>query len=103
MGDPYLPEKTKYFTRVIYKESVLVSIQVAQHQIRGYLHVRPDDRIIDELDRGGKFVAVTEAVVFDAAGNIIAENEFMVVNREHILWVIPVADSGETSDKEAAR
>jgi hypothetical protein len=103
VSDVYLPEKSKYFTQVIYKESVLVTIQLVDFQIRGYIHVRPDDRILDELSREGKFLAVTEAVVVDTAGKLIQENEFMAVNREHVVWVAPIEAEENTGAEEVSQ
>jgi hypothetical protein len=54
------------------------------------IHIRVDDRLKDELDRGAPFLAITDAVVSDASGAEIARSEFMAVNRQHIIWVFPL-------------
>ena len=83
-------EKGKIFTQVVSKAPVLVTIQTVNQIIRGSIHVRPEARVKDELN-GGKedFIAVTDAVVYNANEEEIYRCNFLVVNRAHIIWVIP--------------
>jgi hypothetical protein len=86
----HFDEKGKFFTPVIAKHPVPVIIQTVNHRISGFIHIRPEDRIKDELDRDEDFLAVTEAIISDAEGKEIASSKFISVNRHQIVWVLPV-------------
>lgn len=90
-------EKGKIFTDVITKRPVEVLIQTTLHLIRGQVHIRPQDRIKDEINRGEDFLAVTNAHVLDAHGeDELHHCNFMMVNRDQIVWIIPLEEQGET-------
>ncbi len=82
-------EKGKIFTQVVSKHPVKVIIQVAQNIIRGTIHVRPDLRVMDELNGTEGFMAVTDAVVYNGQNEALYRSAFMVINTGHITWVIP--------------
>ncbi len=83
-------EKGKIFTQVVTKEPVDVVIQTPSSCIHGRVHVRPEDRLKDELDRTTAFVAVTQAKIFDREGkNLLYESAFVAVNVAKIEWVLP--------------
>ncbi|BAJ63416.1 MULTISPECIES: DUF6812 domain-containing protein [Anaerolinea] len=82
-------EKGKIFTQVISKKPVPVIVQTTQHTIRGTLHVRPSERIIDELNASIQFIAITEASVLDLQGNLVYKSNFLTLNKEHVVWIIP--------------
>jgi len=82
-------EKGKYFTDIIQKVAVSAIIQTVIHRIEGTIHVRPDERIKDELDRDELFIAVTDAKVYDETGKIVQEADFISVRRTQVVWVIP--------------
>lgn len=84
--------KGKFFTNVITKEAVPAVIQTLTHRVEGYIHIRPGERIKDELDRVETFLAVTEARVFDARGSVIHTSDFISINRSHVVWVIPAEE-----------
>jgi len=88
----HFDEKGKFFTPVITKEPVPVMIQTVMHRINGNIYVRPEERIKDELDRADTFLAITEATILDLAGQEIFSADFITVNRQHIIWILPVAD-----------
>jgi hypothetical protein len=85
-------EKSKIFTNVVSKDAVPSLIQTLTHRVHGCVFVRPEVRIKDELATADSFIAVTDAIVFDSEGNEIFKTGFMVVNREHIVWLIPDED-----------
>ncbi|HML39681.1 MAG TPA: hypothetical protein PKD23_03265 [Bellilinea sp.] len=93
-------EKGKIFTQVVTKEPVNVIIQTNTHRIQGKLHIRPEDRLKDELDNCSHFLAVTNASVFnlDGSGSPV-RTAFMAVNIDAVVWVIPDNDTG--SDEES--
>ncbi len=83
-------EKGKIFTQVIKKLPVKVIIQINSQTIHGNIHIRPEQRIKDEINGGEVFLAVTEAHIYNQAGKSIQETDFMLINREHIIWIVPV-------------
>lgn len=86
-------DKGKIYTQVINKSLIKVILQTAFHRIHGYMHVRIGERLKDELDTAVNFLAVTDAVVFDPTGNTqLFKTNFMAVNRNQIVWVIPEDD-----------
>ena len=88
-------EKGKFFTDVITKDSVAVVIQTAGFIIHGKVHVRPNERLKDELNANEQFLAVTEAIVFDSDGAEKYRSDFISVNRDRIVWVLPVEELDE--------
>jgi len=87
----------KIFTDVISKIPYEVSIQTTSHLIKGMLHVRPDSRIKDQLDSEKSFVALTNVSIYDTDGNILYQSDFLAVQKEQIVWVLPK----EKENKEA--
>jgi hypothetical protein len=85
-------EKGKYFTEVITKNVIFSHIQTQTYLIRGYIHVRKDERLSDEINGEKNFIAVTNAEVYNPEGSILYTCKFMVVNRAHIVWVMPMED-----------
>lgn len=82
-------DKGKFFTNVISKHTVSVLIQTTRHLIRGKIHIRPEERIKDELDLPEPFLAVTEASLLDADGKELYHTDFLAVLRTQIIWVMP--------------
>ncbi len=82
-------DKGKFFTEIVSKEAVPVVIQTLTHRINGFLHVRPDTRLKDEINQTELFLAVTEADLYDHAGNLLYSCNFMALNRESIIWILP--------------
>jgi hypothetical protein len=83
-------DKGKIFTQVVSKQPVTVTIQLDKNIIQGKVHVRPDHRLKDEVDGQGEgFLAVTEAVVMDNQKTELYRTNFMLVNVDQIVWIIP--------------
>jgi hypothetical protein len=84
-------EKGKIFTDIIPKESIPVIIQTVKHQIHGYFHARMDNRLKDELNREQEeqFMAITDAIVLDDKGRELHRADFLALNRNNIIWLIP--------------
>ncbi|MEA4907591.1 MAG: hypothetical protein GYA17_12605 [Chloroflexi bacterium] len=93
-------EKGKIFTQIISKTPVEVYIQLENYHIRGNIHTRPEDRIKDEVNLPERFLAVTDATIFSAQGEALQRTNFIAVNREHILWVVPVSDIVSTDESK---
>lgn len=85
-------DKGKIFTDIVSKTAVLATIQTTTHLLRGNIHVRRDQRIKDELDLDESFLAITEANVLGADGQVVFHAPFLAVKRSHIVWVIPEQD-----------
>lgn len=86
-------EKGKLFTEVVTKLPIQVAMQTVTHQLVGRIHIRPDQRIKDELDSPEPFLAVTDVSILDADGKTVRRADFLAVRRDQIVWVAP--DEGE--------
>jgi hypothetical protein len=82
-------EKGKFFTEVVSKDTVPVIIQTTRNRIIGSIHVRPGERLKDEINNFEQFFAVTEATIYNEKGEKLFDCEFFALNREYILWVLP--------------
>ena len=91
-------DKGKFFTEVITKDRILTHIQTKTHDIRGYVHVRKGDRLSDELNIDCRFLAVTEAKIYNPDGEVLYTSDFLAVNREHIVWLMPINEQQEKSE-----
>jgi hypothetical protein len=92
-------EKGKIFTDIVSKVAIPAVVQTTQHLIRGNVHVRQDERLKDELDRDELFLAMTEANVIGADGQVIHESRFLAVRRAQIVWVMPARETQETGEQ----
>jgi uncharacterized protein DUF6812 len=88
-------EKGKIFTDIVSKIAIYATIQTTMHMLRGRIHVRRDQRIIDELDLSENFIAITDVSVLGANGQVLFQTPFLAVRRSHIVWVLPEQPSGE--------
>lgn len=91
MSDQFA-EKGKIFTPIIKKIPYDVIIQTIHQRIEGKIHVRPDVRLRDDMNELEMFIAVTDAVIYNVAGEVIYRCNFMLVNRAQIIWLSPVND-----------
>lgn len=94
-------EKGKYFTNVITKDAVPCILQTLMHRIRGFVHVRIGERLIDEIDHSKGFIAVTDAQVFSLQGQELYHSDFVIVNCDHLVWIIPEEDLNQPEEGEA--
>lgn len=88
MVTPY-DDKGKFFTHVVSKHPVPVTLQTVENRIRGTMHVKPNERVKDELNGPERFIAVTDAVVYNSLNEEIYRFDFLVVNTVHIIWLVP--------------
>ena len=88
-------DKGKIFTDHVSKIAIYATIQTTTHLMRGRIHVRRDQRIIDELDLEENFLAITDVNVLGTDGQVLFQSPFLAVRRMHIVWVIPEQRSGE--------
>jgi hypothetical protein len=85
----WFDEKGKFFTEIVSKEMVAVIIQTSTNRIHGGIHVRPDQRFKDEINQSELFVAITDATIFDLSGKELFNSNFVAINREQIVWILP--------------
>jgi hypothetical protein len=83
-------DKGKFFTEVVSKETTGVMIQTPTHRIEGKIHIRPGERLKDEINQAEPFFAVTEAIIFDNAGVQKFKSDFLIVYRDFIIWIMPL-------------
>ena len=91
-------EKGKYFTDVITKDAVICIIQTLMHRIRGKVHVRIGERLKDEIDQSRQFIAITDATVYSLQGLELYDSDFVILNRDHVVWLIPEEDLNHPDD-----
>jgi hypothetical protein len=82
-------DKGKYFTDIVSKAAIPAIIQTITNRIEGFIHVRVDERVKNELDRSEPFLAVTNAKIFAHDGSLMYQAAFMSVSRSQIVWVVP--------------
>lgn len=82
-------EKGKHFTNVISKVPEDVIIQTTKHRISGKAHIRLENRLKDEVSGSELFLAITDAAIEDEQSGFLYHTNFMLVNREQIIWILP--------------
>ena len=85
-------EKGKFYTEFISKDIILSRIQTTTHRIQGYVHVRKDERLSDEINHAILFLAVTDAEIYSPEGEILYTSDFLAINREQIVWLMPIEE-----------
>jgi hypothetical protein len=88
-------EKGKIFTDIVSKIAIYATIQTTTHLMRGRIHVRRDQRVIDELDLKENFLPITDVSVMGLNGETLFEAPFLALQRSHIVWVFPEQKIGE--------
>jgi hypothetical protein len=86
-------EKGKFYTDIISKVAVPVTMQTTAQLIKGFVHVRHGERIKDELDRDEFFLAVTNARIIELDSESVIEAPFLAVRRAQIVWIMPDEDA----------
>jgi len=82
-------EKGKHFTEIVSKDAIQVTIQTAAQLLRGWIRVRAHKRLKDSFNEGPQFLVVTRGVIMNKAGEEQQSFEFLALNRDHIVRVIP--------------
>ena len=88
----HFDDKGKFYTNIIAKDPIDATIQTTTHRIDGNVYVARGERLIDELRASGKFIAVTNARVLNLNGEEEINVEFLTINRDHVIWVVPHED-----------
>ncbi len=85
-------ESGKFFTDIIKKKPVEVLVQTTHQLLHGYVHIRPDSRLKDEIDNEENSLAITDVTVYGNEGTAVYRSKFMALNRLQIIWIIPYDD-----------
>ncbi|HSO26744.1 MAG TPA: hypothetical protein VLS48_01650 [Anaerolineales bacterium] len=85
-------DKGKFYTEVVTKEAIAVLVQTQTYRIRGFMYVRPENRLIDELNLGRRFLPLTDVVVVDHDGSVLERAEFLTINCDQVVWIAPAQD-----------
>jgi hypothetical protein len=82
----------KYFSQRVAKESVAALIRTTDHLIVGYVYIRPDYRLKDELNSdAGRMIAVTEARVYNEEGTkFLFATGLLLLSYNHVLFLSPL-------------
>lgn len=58
--------------------------------IQGFAHLRPDRRVVDELNLTGEpFFVVTEVTIYGHSGEVLTTAPFLVVKKASVVWIRP--------------
>ena len=82
-------DKGKFFTEIVSKETIQVIIQTPTNHISGQMHIRPDERLRDAVNQAESFLAITEATIYDLNQKELYRCNFLALNRDHIIWILP--------------
>jgi hypothetical protein len=91
----------KFYTNIISKTPVPVLIQTTLHRIHGNIHICHDQRLKDELDLTEKFIAITDAVIYSPDGQVLYRANFLAIQRNEIIWVIPDSEIADLTKGKA--
>ncbi len=93
----------KVFTDRVRRETVACIIQTVTHRMRGHIFRLPESRVIDDFNqRTESFIDVTHAEVLDAADQVVARSDFLMLNKAHVVWVLPAdRTAADASDADA--
>lgn len=92
--------KGKLFTPKVRTASVEVEIATIQGLMHGYVHVKPEKRVKDELNNEAEeFLAVTNATLCAHHDSIPREVAFLAVNKHHIISLVPINEPQGLEDE----
>ncbi|MCC7361763.1 MAG: hypothetical protein IT317_19935 [Anaerolineales bacterium] len=82
--------KGKTYTDIVRKDEIPALIQTVSNLIHGHLYLRPGLRLKDEFNGLAEmFIAVTNAEVYNANGQVLVRSEFLTLNKNQIVWIRP--------------
>ena len=93
-------EKGKFFTDYVSKESIQAVIQTTTNRIEGNLYLRSGERVSDMLNRSEKFIALTDSVIFSPEGNELYKCDFLAINLDLVVWLLPTEEPSQDDGKE---
>jgi len=95
--------KGKTYTDIVHKDEVATLIQTTANLIHGHVYLRAGLRLKDELNgTQEQFIAVTEAEVYNANGQVLVRSNFLTINKSQIVWMRPDEETPEAPAAEAS-
>ncbi|MGQ9829694.1 MAG: DUF6812 domain-containing protein [Roseiflexus sp.] len=96
----HVNERGKYFTVRTPKNAVLCAVRGGDLAVLGYLYVRPEQRLKDELnDDHVRYLPMTDARVFRVGDNMLLYHaSFLLIGRHAIDIVAPIDAVTDASD-----
>ena len=82
-------DRGKIFTQMVSKIGLDVVVQTTTNVIEGRLHIRPDNRLSDEINLVGKFLPLTNATIYSPKNKVIYQTKFLLLNFDQIVWMFP--------------
>ena len=93
--------KGKTYTDIVHKDEVATLIQTTANLIHGHVYLRAGLRLKDELNgTQEQFIAVTEAEVYNANGQVLVRSNFLTVNKSQIVWMRPDEEPADPAPAE---
>ena len=72
------------------KKQVPTTIQTMTQRIVGNIHIREWERVKDAFNNlEERFIAFTDAKIYNFSGQIVHSCKFMAVNIDHVVWINP--------------
>ncbi len=94
-------EKGKVFTQRLRTQDVEVNIITVSGTLHGFIHVAPGNRLKDQLNtRDEQFLAMTNATARNHDDKAGVHIDFIAINKQHIVSVIPVDETRTTGALE---
>ena len=95
-------EKGKLYTERVRKSEVRVLISTVQGVVEGNMYLAPGQRIKDLLNSPNEdFLAVTDATVERHGRTEPARADFIALNKQHIVWVVPLEEYDYVPEEES--
>ena len=95
--------KGKTYTDVVRKDDIPALIQTITNLIHGQIYLRQGLRLKDELNGTAEtFIAVTDAEVYNANGQVLVRSQFLTLNKSHIIWIRPDEETEEQPGEPGA-
>jgi hypothetical protein len=99
--DYRVDQKGKFYTARVSKETAPVVIATATSIIQGSMHVMRESRLKDELNNSERFVAITNAEVFDLSDQTrLYSSDVLLLNKDQIIWVMPQEEDPPADEED---
>lgn len=94
-------DKGKVFTHKVRTQDVEVNITTVTSKLHGFIHVAPGNRLKDQLNtRDEQFLALTNATYRNHDDKDGMHIDFIAINKQHIVSVVPIDESRTTGALE---
>ncbi len=85
-----IDEKGKVFTKRMTKRAVSVVACIGDLVVRGTVHLKPENRLKDELNDHEQFIAITQARISEyRSKRALYKTDALIVNKSQIAWMFP--------------